>query len=219
MGVDCEPRDASGRASSLARDPARSRDMRTFRLKKQFDVVSCLFSAIGHLKTKADVQANVRQFRSSLEARWSRHCGALDRARFVPSGVYSPPNAPEPGGDYRTGGIVLTSGESLANPLSLSYRGAGPRHSLLRRDRCWLAAVPRRAAPVDEQRGLPTPIPLPWIYSRARTAGRGQDGSPIGPCCPTPFRPGARCKSPCTQESLAGSSRPVIQRGDIGRHL
>ncbi|MFZ0891320.1 MAG: methyltransferase domain-containing protein [Thermoplasmata archaeon] len=31
-------------------------DMRTFRLPRQFDVVSCLFSAIGHLDTKEDVR-------------------------------------------------------------------------------------------------------------------------------------------------------------------
>jgi trans-aconitate methyltransferase len=31
-------------------------DMRTFRLDTRFDVVSCLFSAIGHLPTKADVR-------------------------------------------------------------------------------------------------------------------------------------------------------------------
>ncbi len=42
-------------------------DMRTFRLKKQFDVVSCLFSAIGHLKTKADVQATYANFARHLK--------------------------------------------------------------------------------------------------------------------------------------------------------
>jgi len=31
-------------------------DMRHFRLRQQFDVVSCLFSAIGHLPSKADVR-------------------------------------------------------------------------------------------------------------------------------------------------------------------
>jgi SAM-dependent methyltransferase len=39
-------------------------DMRTFDLGRQFDVVSCLFSAIGHLDTKDDVQkafANMAQ--------------------------------------------------------------------------------------------------------------------------------------------------------------
>ncbi len=36
--------------------------MRTFRLNRRFDVVSCLFSAIGHLKTKADVRAAFENF-------------------------------------------------------------------------------------------------------------------------------------------------------------
>ena len=31
-------------------------DMRTFRLGRRFDVVSCLFSAIGHLRTEGDVR-------------------------------------------------------------------------------------------------------------------------------------------------------------------
>jgi len=41
-------------------------DMRTFRLNRRFDVVSCLFSAIGHLKTKADVLATFGNFARHL---------------------------------------------------------------------------------------------------------------------------------------------------------
>jgi ubiquinone/menaquinone biosynthesis C-methylase UbiE len=37
-------------------------DMRTFRLRRQFDVVSCLFSAIGHLDAKADVRRAFANF-------------------------------------------------------------------------------------------------------------------------------------------------------------
>lgn len=35
-------------------------DMRSFRFSRQFDVVSCLFSAIGHLRTEADLRATFR---------------------------------------------------------------------------------------------------------------------------------------------------------------
>jgi ubiquinone/menaquinone biosynthesis C-methylase UbiE len=35
-------------------------DMRSFDLGRQFDVVTCLFSAIGYMKTKADLQTAVR---------------------------------------------------------------------------------------------------------------------------------------------------------------
>jgi ubiquinone/menaquinone biosynthesis C-methylase UbiE len=41
-------------------------DMRTFRLKRRFDVVSCLFSAIGHLRTNDDVQRAFKNFARHL---------------------------------------------------------------------------------------------------------------------------------------------------------
>ena len=41
-------------------------DMRTFRLNLRFDVVSCLFSAIGHLRTKADVRKTFANFARHL---------------------------------------------------------------------------------------------------------------------------------------------------------
>jgi ubiquinone/menaquinone biosynthesis C-methylase UbiE len=41
-------------------------DMRTFHLRQQFDVVSCLFSAIGHMRTKADVRRTFANFERHL---------------------------------------------------------------------------------------------------------------------------------------------------------
>jgi len=41
-------------------------DMRTFRLKSRFDVVSCLFSAIGHLDTDEDVRQTFANFARHL---------------------------------------------------------------------------------------------------------------------------------------------------------
>jgi ubiquinone/menaquinone biosynthesis C-methylase UbiE len=41
-------------------------DMRTFRLGRRFDVVSCLFSAIGHLRTKEDVRKTFANFARHL---------------------------------------------------------------------------------------------------------------------------------------------------------
>jgi len=41
-------------------------DMRTFDLHRRFDVVSCLFSAIGHLRTKADVRTAYANFARHL---------------------------------------------------------------------------------------------------------------------------------------------------------
>lgn len=41
-------------------------DMRTFRLEETFDVVSCLYSAIGHLKTERDLLATFSNFARHL---------------------------------------------------------------------------------------------------------------------------------------------------------
>jgi ubiquinone/menaquinone biosynthesis C-methylase UbiE len=41
-------------------------DMRTFRLRRRFDVVSCLFSAIGHLGTLRDVRSAFANFARHL---------------------------------------------------------------------------------------------------------------------------------------------------------
>jgi ubiquinone/menaquinone biosynthesis C-methylase UbiE len=41
-------------------------DMRTFRLDETFDVVSCLFSAVGHLKTERDLQTAFTNFARHL---------------------------------------------------------------------------------------------------------------------------------------------------------
>jgi trans-aconitate methyltransferase len=41
-------------------------DMRTFRLNRRFDVVSCLFSAIGHLRTIEDVRTTFANFARHL---------------------------------------------------------------------------------------------------------------------------------------------------------
>lgn len=47
-------------------------DMRTFRLHDSFDVVSCLYSAIGHLKTERDLEATIANF-----ARHLKHGGVV----------------------------------------------------------------------------------------------------------------------------------------------
>jgi ubiquinone/menaquinone biosynthesis C-methylase UbiE len=41
-------------------------DMRSFDLRRQFDVVTCLFSAIGYMTTKADLQTAVRNMSRHL---------------------------------------------------------------------------------------------------------------------------------------------------------
>ncbi len=41
-------------------------DMRRFRLEETFDVVSCLFSAVGHLRTERDLRAAIRNLARHL---------------------------------------------------------------------------------------------------------------------------------------------------------
>ena len=42
-------------------------DMRSFRLNKQFDIIVCLFSAIGHLKTYANLEKTIKNFSRHLK--------------------------------------------------------------------------------------------------------------------------------------------------------
>jgi SAM-dependent methyltransferase len=50
----------------LPRVPLVRGDMRTFRLGREFDVVTCLFSAIGHLDSDADLRRAFANFRRHL---------------------------------------------------------------------------------------------------------------------------------------------------------
>ena len=66
VGIDASPemlRIARRRAPGIRFARA---DMRTFRLPRRFDVVSCLFSAIGHLETPGDVRKAFRNFARHL---------------------------------------------------------------------------------------------------------------------------------------------------------
>jgi ubiquinone/menaquinone biosynthesis C-methylase UbiE len=67
----------------------RSGDMRTFRLKQRFDVVTCLFSAIGHLASQRDLQLAFANFARHLKPGgvvmvepW------IDPSRFSPGHVH-----------------------------------------------------------------------------------------------------------------------------------
>jgi len=42
-------------------------DMRTFRLHRRFDVITCLFSAIGHLRTEKDLERTFANFAGHLK--------------------------------------------------------------------------------------------------------------------------------------------------------
>ncbi len=42
-------------------------DLRSFRLGEQFDVLTCLFSAIGHLRSEAELRATFRHFADHLK--------------------------------------------------------------------------------------------------------------------------------------------------------
>jgi ubiquinone/menaquinone biosynthesis C-methylase UbiE len=55
-----------------------SGDMRTFKLNKKFDIIICLFSAIGHLKTYSNLEKTIRTFSSHLKP-----CGVMIVEPFV----------------------------------------------------------------------------------------------------------------------------------------
>ena len=66
-GVDLSPemlRVARGRLPGV---PLTIADMRSFRLEQQFDVVTCLFSAIGHLHTERDLERTFANFARHLK--------------------------------------------------------------------------------------------------------------------------------------------------------
>jgi len=62
MGVDASPEMLQIARRRLPGVRLVLGDMRTFRVNRRFDVVSCLFSAIGHLRTKAEVLATFTNF-------------------------------------------------------------------------------------------------------------------------------------------------------------
>jgi len=66
MGVDASPQMLRIARRRLPDVPLIAGDMRSFRLDRRFDVISCLYSAIGHLQTKADVRRALSTFEQHL---------------------------------------------------------------------------------------------------------------------------------------------------------
>lgn len=65
-GVDVSPEMLRVARRRLPRTRFVLGDMRTFDLKESFDVVSCLYSAIGHLRTEHDLRSALRNFARHL---------------------------------------------------------------------------------------------------------------------------------------------------------
>jgi ubiquinone/menaquinone biosynthesis C-methylase UbiE len=99
-------------------------DMRTFRLGRQFDVVSCLFSAIGHLDTREDVRKAFANF-----ARHVKDGGVvivepwIDPATFRPGSIHF--RAHESPGLTILRLAFSERPKPFAHPLSLSHRRVG----------------------------------------------------------------------------------------------
>lgn len=90
-------------------------DMRTFRMARRFDVISCLFSAIGHLESESDL---LRTF-----ANFERH--------LAPGGValVEPWILPE---DVRVGSAHVVSAQSPQLSVArLAYSRVRGRHTLI----------------------------------------------------------------------------------------
>lgn len=65
-GVDLSPDMCSIATSRLAGAEVHESDMREFSIGRQFDVVTCLFSSIGHLSNSVDLESTFRSFASHL---------------------------------------------------------------------------------------------------------------------------------------------------------
>jgi ubiquinone/menaquinone biosynthesis C-methylase UbiE len=66
MGLDASPEMLRIARRRLPGVPLVRGDMRSFRLRRRFDVVSCLFSAIGHLSSPGDVRSTFENFARHL---------------------------------------------------------------------------------------------------------------------------------------------------------
>jgi SAM-dependent methyltransferase len=67
VGVDASPEMLRIARHRLPKVRLVRADMRTFRLDRRFDVVSCLFSAIGHLETERDLAITFANFARHLD--------------------------------------------------------------------------------------------------------------------------------------------------------
>ena len=96
--------------------PLHQADMRTFRLEGSFDVVTCLFSAIGHLRTERDLLRTFRNFAGHLK----------------PGGVVIVEPWIDPA-EYRRGYVALVTHEDLRLTVArLSESARRRNHSILR---------------------------------------------------------------------------------------
>ncbi len=66
-GLDASPEMLRIARHRLPGVPLARGDMRTFRTARRFDVVSCLFGAIGHLETERDLRATFANFARHLK--------------------------------------------------------------------------------------------------------------------------------------------------------
>ena len=66
-GIDASPEMLRIARRRLPGIPLDRGDMRTFRTARRFDVVSCLFSAIGHLESERDLRATFANFARHLK--------------------------------------------------------------------------------------------------------------------------------------------------------
>jgi ubiquinone/menaquinone biosynthesis C-methylase UbiE len=89
VGVDGSPQMLRIARRRLAKVRLVLGDMRSFQLDQRFDVVSCLFSAVGHLRTERDLRTTLDNF-----ARHLNRGGVtivepwIDPSKFLPSALH-----------------------------------------------------------------------------------------------------------------------------------
>ena len=129
------------------------RDMRTFRLGTSFDVVSCLYSAIGHLNTQRDLEATIANF--------ARHA--------KPGGVVLVEPWIDPS-DFRTGYVHLVSHPSPElTVVRMSVSSRRGVHSVVRYH--YLIGKAGRGIEHFEERDVGLLVPRTRVLEIMRKAG------------------------------------------------
>ncbi|MGI0129370.1 MAG: class I SAM-dependent DNA methyltransferase [Thermoplasmata archaeon] len=153
VGVDLSAQMLRGARRRLPETRLVRADMRSFRLEGSFDVVSCLFSAVGHLRTERDLQRAFTNF--------ARH--------LKPGGVaiVEPWIDPE---DFRPGYLHLVtggnSGHSIARMAFSSRRGG---RSMIRYH--YLVGEPGRGVRHLEETDVGLLVPRKRLVGLMKSAG------------------------------------------------
>ena len=139
----------------------RRADMRTFRIAARFDVITCLFSAIGHLRTEKDLERTFANF--------ARH--------LRPGGVVLIEPWIDPT-EFRPGSVHMVSYRSPATVVSrVAYSSRRGTHSIVRYH--YVVAERRRGIQEFEETDVGLLVPRSRLVRALRRAGLSARSLPV----------------------------------------